>query len=205
MKASIALALAALALGACATSTTFKSTWKAPDAGVLNPEGHRVAAVYITSDESSRREAEDTLVERLNAAGAQGVASYTLVPGSETKNIDSVRERLASAGVDGAVVMRVIDTKDRVRYSPEPAFAPYYRHFWGYWGYGWGAAYSPTRVDTDEVVSVETQIYSIRRDELLWAGTSRTVNPSKVKDFVNEVADAATKEMRKDGLLAQRS
>lgn len=205
MKTLLVLSLALVALTACATSTTFESTWKAPDAGVLRPEGRRIAAVFVSSDESSRREAEDTLVKRLNDAGAQGVASYTLIPGGEVRNIDSVKERLASAGIDGAVMMRVIGTKERVSYRPEPAFAPYYRHFWGYWGYGWGAAYEPTRVDTDEVVSVETLVYSLRRDELLWAGTSRTVNPSKVRDFVNELADAAAKQMKKDGLLGNAS
>ena len=203
MKNPIILGIAAvtLLLGACATNTTFTSTWKAPDATVLKPEGKRLAAVFIGRDESTRREAEDTLVRRLDAAGAQGVASYTLVPNNEARDIDGVKERLAAAGINGAVVMRVIGKRERVSYTPTPVFAPYYQHFWGYWGYGWCAAYKPIAT-TDEVVSVETLIYSLDRDELLWAGTSRTVNPSKVPDFVNEVADAAAKEMQKQGLLA---
>ena len=49
---------ATLMLTACAT-TTFTSTWKAPDAQGVDPTGKKVAAVYMSSNESSRRAAED--------------------------------------------------------------------------------------------------------------------------------------------------
>jgi hypothetical protein len=196
--------LALLLVAACA-STSFVSTWKAPDAQALDPRGHKVAAAYITADESSRRVAEDVLVRKLNEQGAQGVPSYSLIPASELRNMDFVKARLAEAGVDGIVTMRVIDERQRQRVTYDgtrPPFAPYYWTFSGYWGYGWGYPYRPAEVTTDTVVRVETQVYSLERDALLWAGTSRTVNPSKVASFVAELADQAAKEMKKQGLLA---
>jgi hypothetical protein len=50
---------------------------------------------------------------------------------------------------------------------------------------------------------VETLVYSLNNDELLWAGTSRTVNPAKVPEFVEEVADTAAKQMARQGLLPE--
>jgi hypothetical protein len=199
----ILAACGALLLAAC-TSTTFTSTWKAPEAKVFEASGQKVAAVFIGKDEAQRRVAEDTLVGRINSRGAQGIATYNLIPSSELQNLDSVKARLAEAGVEGVVAMRVIEEKERVSVSyaaPRPTFAPYYWQFSNYWGYGWGRAYQPAEVRTDTILSMETLIYSLRNDALVWAGTSRTVNPDKVDELVAEVAEAASREMTRQGLL----
>jgi hypothetical protein len=205
LTAGLALATTLL-LTACA-STTFTSTWKAPDAPALDPRGHEVAAVYISTDESSRRAAEDELVRKLGQYGARGIASYTLIRSEDLRDMSRVKELLAASGVDGVVTLRVIDEKEKttVRYDyPRPAFAPYYWTFSGYWGYGWGIPYAPAEVSSDTILRIETLVYSLERDKLLWAGSSRTTNPSGVTKLVDEVADAAAGQMRKQGLLASK-
>jgi hypothetical protein len=198
-----AAALAAVLLTAC-TTTTFTSTWKAPDASAIDPANQRVAAVYISTDESSRRVAEDILVRKLQEQGAEGIASYTMIDSSEIRNTDAVRQKLRDAMIDGVVTMRVVDEREttRVTYgTPGPIWSPYYSRFWGYWGYGWAAPYSPTEVTTTTVLRIETLVYALERDTLLWAGTSRTTDPANVAKLVEEVADAATKRMISEGLL----
>lgn len=200
--------LAVLAACASTPTTTFTATWKAPDAQPIDPAGRKVAAVFISTDEGTRRAAEDVLVKKLDEYGAEGVASYSIIPSAELYDMDKVRQRLAAAGVAGIVTMRVIDQKQetRVRYSgPRPAFAPYYWYFSGYWGYGWSVPYAPEEVTTHEVMRIETLVYSLKRDALVWAGTSRTVDGDKVTPLVEEVADAAAAKMQKQGLLPQRS
>lgn len=199
----ILFCVAAAILAGCA-STAFTSTWKAPDAQPVDPTGRKVAAVYISADETSRRVAEDVLVKKLNEHGAQGIASYTMIPSSAVSDIESAKRTLAEAGVDGVVILRVIDEREKttVRYGPSaPLFAPHYWHFSGYWGYGWGSPYRPAEVTTSTVLRIESLVYSLESDKLLWAGTSRTVDPGRVAKFVEEVADAAAKEMTREGLL----
>jgi hypothetical protein len=193
---------ATLVLTAC-TTTTFTSTWKAPDAQAVDPTGKKVAAVYMSSDESSRRAAEDVLARKLTEHGAQGVPSYTLVDTSVASDVERTKKQLAAAGVDGVVTMRVLGEKERTRvtYGEPWGYAPYYRHFSSYWGFGWGAPYSPTEVTTTTELRIETLVYSLTRDELLWAGTSRTSDPGKISSLVDEVADSVAKEMTKQGVL----
>lgn len=200
---------AVLALTAC-TTTTFSSTWKAPDAQAVDPVGKKVAAVYMTTDESSRRAAEDVLARKLNEHGAQGVPSYTLIDSSVASDIERTKKLLSAAGVEGVVTMRVLGEKERTRVTyggaswgaPYPwGYGPYYRHFSSYWGFGWGAPFSPTEVTTTTELRIETLVYSLTRDELLWAGTSRTSDPGKISSLIDEVADSAAKEMTKQGVL----
>ncbi len=51
------------------------------------------------------------------------------------------------------------------------------------------------------MITLETLIYSIDKDELLWAGRSESTSPKDIRKFVKELVDAAGKEMRKAGLV----
>jgi hypothetical protein len=92
-----------LCLNACG-STTFTSTWKAPDARRVDPIGKTIAALVISSDKKSRRDAEVYLAHELTIRGARGVAAYTLI-GLDHPNADYARARFKDAGVEGVVVM----------------------------------------------------------------------------------------------------
>ena len=196
-----AMVLAALVLlGGCAT-TTFTSTWKAPDVQPVNPAGKTIAAVFVSPDVSLRRAVEDVLAADLTTRGARGIAAYTLLPNERRADADAAREQLKQAGVDGVVVMRVVGKDQRITYTPAYAFPAYYGGFGPYWRYGWGAVYEPGYLQSDTIVSVETLVYSLQRDKLLWASTSRTTNPRDLRSLVSEVAHATAKEMVRQGLL----
>jgi hypothetical protein len=196
-----ALALALL-LAAC-TTTSFKSSWKAPDAAPLEFQGKKVAALVIHKNESVRRAAEDALVAEINARGAAGVAAYTLIPAEEGRDTERARARLHQAGVEGAVVMRAVGKQQQATYVPGTWVGPaHYRSFSGYYGPGWGGVYDPGYLRTDTYVSIETLIYSVTKDKLIWAGTSETINPAQVDAFVRELAGAVADELRKQGLVA---
>ena len=192
---------AVLGLLACAT-TEFDSTWRAPDARPLQLTGKKVCGLVISKNEALRRSAEDAMAREISAHGAQGVPAYTLFDAAEIKDQAKVRAKLESLGFSGIVVMRLAGKETRVNYSPAVYTGPYYGSFWGgYWGYGWGYANSPGYITTDQVVKVETLVYSLEQDKLVWAGVSRTVDPTKIDSFIGEIAKAVANQMEKDGLL----
>ncbi len=193
---------ATLACG-CA-STSYVSSWQAPVDGPIQFDNKRVAAIVVSADESTRRAGETALAREISARGAQGVPSYTIIPGESAKDKDGAKKKLQEANVDGAVIMRVISSEQEISYSPGTGWYgayPYYGSFYGYWGYGWGMAYDPGYLRTDRVVMVETLVYSVVQDKLLWAGKSKTTNPSNIQKFISDLADGAAKEMRKAGFI----
>jgi len=127
--------------------------------------------------------------------------------GADHGNGDYARSRLKEAGVDGVVVMRAVGKDQRVSYQPGGTsfntFGSYYGGFGSYYGYGWQTTSSTASVRTDTVVAVETLIYSLKDDKLLWAGTSHTTNPDNLSELVTEVADAVAKQAAKQGLIAR--
>ncbi len=198
------ITIATVALLAACGTTTFTSTWKAPVAAPISPIGKKVAAVFVSRDEGHRRAGEDALAADLTQRGAIGIPAYTVVPEGLRGDGEAARQRLRDAGANGAVIMRVVGRDQQVTYTPGMSVPVYYGGFGPYWGYGWGRAYEPGTLTTDTYVSVETLVYSLQPDKLLWASTSRTANPKNLDTLINEVADATAKEMAKQGLLAQR-
>jgi hypothetical protein len=191
-----------LCLAACAT-TTFTSTWKAPDVAPVSPVGKTVAVVFVSNNESLRRRAEDILVADLGRRGARGVPAYTLLPNGGHTDSEQARAQLKQAGADAVIIMRVVGKDQRITYTPGYTVPAYYNGFGPYWGYGWGTAYQPGYLQTDTDISVETLVYSLTRDKLLWASTSRTTNPTDMNALVSEVAEETAKEMQKQGFLAK--
>jgi hypothetical protein len=82
---------------------------------------------------------------------------------------------------------------------------PFYRRPWGAWRRGWGTVYESETVRTDTKVLVETRVYSITQDRLLWAGTSETLNPSKSDDVIRSLAEAVSSQLKKAGILSATS
>jgi hypothetical protein len=190
----------ALAVGALGCSTTsFKSTWRNPTAGPITLQGQKVAALVMTSNETMRRDGEDALARELAARGVRGFPGYQLTGGKEVKDSEVLRKKLGEMGIDGAVVMRVIDTREEVNYIPG---GPMYGSMWGYWDYGWAMMSSPGYLTTDTIVSVETLVYSLRDDKLLWGGVSQTIDPSNLDSFIKEIAKGASQEMKNAGVIA---
>lgn len=193
---------------ACAT-TSFQSTWKAPEVGPLNFKGAKVAALVISTNKGVRLPAEDELARQITAQGAVGVAAYTLVPDDVIKDLEKSRALMEKEGVVGVVSMRVVGNQQRITSTPSNFWAgPPHSAFWGppgwgrpgYWGWGWGMTTAPM-IQTDTVVSVETLIFDLTRDKLVWVATSRTTNPSNVPSFIGELSRAAAGALRRQGLI----
>lgn len=197
------LTVAAIAASLACSTTTFDSTWKDPEARPIRLTGQKVAAVFIGRNSAVRRRAEDAMAREITARGARGVPSYTVVSDEQVRDQDAAKGIFERQGFAGAIVMRV--TGRETEYHHEPAFyaGPRYRHFWGgYWGWGWGSVYEPGYLVADRVVSVETLVYSLEQDKLVWAAHSRTVDPQRISDFIAELASAVSKQMARDGVFA---
>ena len=196
-----AVVVATVSLAACA-STGLVSSWKAPDAQPLKGEGSKVAVVVMTKNEAARRAAEDALARRITARGGEGVPMYTILPGVSEPNEAEAKGAIEKAGVNAVVVLRPVG-KDKEVVSTASMYAgPAYGPYWGgYYGHGWGGAWGGADIRTNTIVTVETLVYSIKQNKLVWAGQSKTTNPSNVDAFVKEIADAVAKEMKKQGLI----
>jgi len=191
---------------ATSASAQWVDTWKSPNIQPIQPEpGRKLVALVIQPDEDNRRTSENVLADALTARGVRGVPSYTLLPPEELRNEALARKNFEAAGIAGVVVMRLVDVSTKSSYSPATWYSmPYYGTFWnGYYNYGWNSVISPGYVREDVIVSVETLVFDLVNDRLIWAGLSRTTNPKDANAFIRKLVADAVGKMRKDGVLAR--
>jgi hypothetical protein len=183
--------LAVTLLGAC-SMTRVKTTWEAPDVRTI--QFKKVVAFVAIKDEAIRRNGEHQLCERIKRVPC--APAFAVVADADRGNVENLARQVDAAGFDGAVVLRYAGRRTEQTYVPPPP-AP----LWGYYGYGWGRAYDPGYVRQDELVDVETAVYSVKDRKLLWVGTTESMNPGDVRRTVDEIVDAVAAEMRKEGLI----
>ena len=186
--------------------TKFKTAWKSPEATQITLEpGDKVLAMVISAHDDSRNGAEAALAAELKKRGVEAIPAYTVIPKSVIQDEDKARPYVEKAGCKYAVIMRVVSQEKDIKGSGPMYTAvytgPYYGGLYGgYWGFGWGMAYSAGNMQIDTKVSVETLVYDLGTDKLIWAGMSETVNPSTALKFIKELVNEVGKEMRKQGL-----
>jgi hypothetical protein len=195
-------AVCLLPLAACA-STSIKTTWKAPGARPSTfAGGDKVLAMVVSSDESLRRRVEPVLAAELRKRGLEGVPADTVVPTKVIPDEARARPLVKASGAAGVVAMLVVGQEKEAR-GPAATYAgPHYGAFWnGFYGWGWGLAYDPTYLRTDTAVSVETLVYDLGGNELVWASRSKAMDPSNVESALGPLALKSVEEMEKEGLL----
>ncbi len=199
--------LGILCLGAglvfgCATAQ-IESAWRDPATTPQSLEFKKVVVVAMARDGVLRRKAEDELVLVLQKgpkaqAGEMTVTpSYLVLDENELAGAAHAREKMKSEGFDGAVLVSFVSSQEQITVST-PAYPA--GGMWGYYGRP-GAFYDPVTVQSDTIVRIQTDIYSVEQGKLLWSGVSRSMNPSNVEKLVAGVADAVAGELRKEGLL----
>jgi len=192
----IVLGASLVGAGACApNSTQMVATWRDPT--VPTVYFNKTLAVFMSKEPGMRRMVEDKLAARIPG----GVPSYRVIPDNQLANLDSVRGHVLKEGYDGAVIMKLVGVTTEVNYVPGTSWYTGPRDFYGYWGNSWGYAYDPGYYTTDQLYSVETALYDIKNDKMIWMGRSQTIDPKNANKLADYSVNFAIKNMQKQGLL----
>jgi hypothetical protein len=184
--------LAIAALAASCASTEMTSSWTDPSA--RGAALQKVAVVALTKDPGLRRMAEDTAASQLT--GAQAVPSYQVLGDADLRNREAVKNMLLTAGFDGVLIMRMAGVTERVT----PVGSPY-GTFDGYYDWAGAAVYAPGYLQTDTIVHVVSNLYSLHDNKLIWSGVSQTFDPASARQFMTDVSKAVAKSLEKERLI----
>jgi hypothetical protein len=174
-------------------------SWQEPGASVSISGEYKVLVIAMVKDETSRRVIEDQLVKRLKG---KGIASYGIISPETLKvaNEELLIAKLTEGKFTHVLMMRLGDVEKELTYTQGSATG-----FYGGYGryYGYGARYysNPGYYSTSKSYFVETAVYSVNPNKLIWTGTTKTVDPTKMEETVTAIADLVSDKMKKDGFL----
>lgn len=188
-----------LLLAGCVGTPTLTDTWRDPAFKQLDSK--KMIVLAVSGEESFRRVAEDELVRQLPNQNA--VVSYDKVAATDINDSQKVLELAHGQGIDSALVMRVLEV-DKVEQSVPASYSPVFMHFSDQRNSE--AYYYPTRYDegykyTEKTYRVETDLYTLADDKLVWSGITQVRDPDSMRELVSDSAQLVTGEMRKQGLI----
>ena len=186
-----------LFLVAACTSASFKNTWRNWNAPPLVMKKKRVVVVALNMPRTPKLGVEAAATDELRHMGFRASAAYEIHMLAGT--IDSARATLQAEGVEAAMVFRAT-TDERELYPTPGRYEPLdsYLSYWS-WGGGWASS-PPLAVRSEEKVFVETLVYAVRSDQLLWSGVCES-GRSDVGSAARDLVRIAVSDMRNANLL----
>jgi hypothetical protein len=198
MKKVLYVFVAFVLLTGCSTSARIEKSWRDPEVTVDVSSLNKVLVVALLNNDANRRSTEDKLSKLLNG---KGVPSYNYLTKDITQQREAIiREKVKGDGFDGIVIMRLADVDKDMQYEPGN-YPIYYGKFWGYYWNAWSAYYDPEYYKTTKRYNVETNVYSLRRDKLIWSGVTSSVDASNVNQLIEVAAMTVYKQMQREGFI----
>jgi hypothetical protein len=173
---------------ACGPTTKLEKSWADPSFSLKPSPYKKVLVVAPLKDAASQRIAEDKIVKQIKAG--TGVQSYSYLKPTDTDE-KLLQTQLIKDGFDGIIVMHLTDVEKSVSYNPGTSYG-------GWYGY---RTYTPGYYTEDKTFLVETNMYSVKDDKLMWSGTTSSLNPTSFDKSMDEIIYAIKTELQKKGIL----
>lgn len=200
MRGLLCLGVIVGLLVACAAQTRFTNAWRDP--AYVGQRFSRLMVIGFGDDGASRRVFEDGFVRSLQAAGIPAVASYTLLPGLGGSDWPRMRDAVGTAGVDGVLTIRMVGVEKWTNVTPAQFVTmPIVSPRRGLSGYYSAFMVTPPMAQTYDVMTLETSLWKVPGESLVWSGTSETFAPRDLKDMAVGLAQEMVRTLRGLGLL----
>jgi hypothetical protein len=206
-------------LCSCSSSTKISGTWKKP--GYAGANFKKILVVAVTNDPAKRsaveKSVESTLEShRMNATTSEKFIDFSKIDKNNNGKIDSTKrdevlKMLADGGYDGALVISLLDVKEQTEYVPgesyyQPSYydnyvAGYSNEFYGYAYTTYEVVTTPGYFMTTKKIYIESRLFYLKKDEMLWSAKSVTANPVDINDFSKSLASAIVKALLRDAAI----
>jgi hypothetical protein len=184
-------------LTACA-STQLTHTWV--DRERQGKPVSSVMVIAVTKEEGIRRSFEDKFVEKLNDIGIDALSSADDIEIPADKKLEKthIANALEQHKNDAVIVTQLKSVEKKQTYvPPRRSVGGYY----GYYGHAYHTVIEPGYYRDDTYILLETNLYDVATEKLIWSGTSKTWNPSSTNSLIDGVVSSIIKEMEKMQLL----
>ena len=196
------LCCTSLVLVACAT-TDVESVWK-DETRIEKLD--KVFVLAVVKNPTYRDSIEYGIVNILNGETLRAVPTLDSFPNIDQIDKDKASRMSKQYGIDGVLLARLVDRKVETVYVGGPS---YYDGFYGnryrggwynYYGAGYNAFNAPGYVTENYISTVETVIYDIATDKVLWSAITETREnvPSKA---IASYLETISKSLQESGLF----
>ena len=167
-----------------------------------------ILVIGISDKELNRRLFEETFTTELNAAGVKSEVSYKILPQGSKINRDTVSAAIKGKNIDAVIVTHLVTVDKETIYRENMDYRPsygYYNGLYNYYPYVNGYVQQPGYYTTADVVTLETNLYEVKSEELVWSAHSRSFAPESAKEVIDDLVKLVIKDLEEKGLIKPKN
>jgi hypothetical protein len=203
----ISLMILTMIVAGCGPSQKITGSWSDPE---VKPKGpySKVFIVVMTQDRDKNYYLEDQMAKTLIKKGYKVVRSNDIYPPSFEPKKDFTKEQLVESitktGCDAVLTLALLDSKIEETYHPGSGYYPisygFYDNFYNYYDYYYPQVYSPGYYSVDKTFYVETNLYDMVSEKLVWSVQSEASNPKNLSEWFEKYSVMLINHLKSKGL-----
>ncbi|MBS1519310.1 MAG: hypothetical protein JSS91_14600 [Bacteroidetes bacterium] len=209
---TVVAVLLTVTLYSCSSVTEMSGTWKKPATAAKKYK--EIIVMGISDNIVAKSKVENAVVSQLKKNGINAVSGTNTLPNSmfdsdgdgkaDPENQEKVKAKLKELGIDGAIVISVLDIKEEERYVPGTSYYSPYNSYYPFYNYYWGSynvVHSPGYYTKSTNVFLTSNFYNVNDEQLLWSAQSQTFNPTSLNDFAKSYSESMVDDFLSSGLV----
>ena len=150
-----------------------------------------VVTMSTSPDGVVRRSLEDRLARELLRMGVRSVPAYAVLDDGDRMDRRRVVDELSAGGYSAVIVMRFVGESART----PGTFGAYLETA--------GVLYGPGALGTlESAVRLETSVYTLHDDQLVWSALSKTIDPENLRDLIANYTHVVASELSRRDVVA---
>lgn len=196
---------ASLLLTSCA-NTKISQSWVEPD----NKKTYKdLLIIGIAEKEQNRRAYESHFIEELRARGIEAEASYKIIKSGQKIDRETVDKAIEGLDMDGVIVTHLVAVDEETVYRPSMDYMPmygggYYGGLYSYYPHVNTYVSRPGYYTTHETYTLETNLYDVKTEELVWSARSRTFAPESVDEVIVDLTKLLINDLKDKNLIKSK-
>jgi hypothetical protein len=183
----------------CAKTGT-ELTQKQVDDAYKGKPASNIFVIALTGIEHTRRSFEKKFVAQLKSVGVEAISSEEAIPMPADLKLkkETILNAVNQYENDAVIITHVIGKEEKdVRSRGGSA----HRGFYGFYR----SRYSdPGYSSTTTTVRLETNLYDVKTEKLIWSGKSKTWSKDSKDQIINDVIKALINNLQKNKLIAPK-
>jgi hypothetical protein len=194
--------LIAVAAASCGTSTSLSQRWSDP--AYVGQPGQKMMIVALSKTERNQFVWEAAFSAALQKEKVQPLVGSKFLPKDAAADEATLKQAVRESGANLVAVTRLLAVDKEQQYVPGMSYytpAPAYYGMYGYYNSSYAMVHDPGYYQENTIVKLETNVYDVATEKLVWSGVTETLNPETAQDVANSVAYTVTEDMVKAKVL----
>ena len=162
-----------------------------------------ILVIAITGNEHNRRTFERKFVAQLKSVGVDAIASEAAIkmPGNLELKKETILDAVHQNENDAVIITHLVGKEQEDTYTR----ADIDRHrFFGFYRSRYRSAHSPGYSSTSTTVRLETNLYDVKTEKLMWSGQSKTWSTDATGQIINDAIKTVISSLQKNKLIAPK-